>query len=566
LYGQDPGFRDQRQQWPTPIGVGYRVKTMTGIETPSNRIRLQPGDRVGDHLVVRSVLGQGGTAVVYEALHTRLGASVALKVLDVPESFRYDGVLRMQREAEVCASIEDPHVPRIYDINALPDGTPYVVMEKVAGTTLEAMLAAGTLMFDEVLSIADDLLAALEAVHRAGVIHRDIKPANLILQRESDGSYRVRLMDFGVSKALFSETTDPKLTRVGTVVGTPHYMAPEQITGEAVDARADVYATGVVLFEMLSGRMPFEGESTAEVVAAVLRHNPVPLASLRPEVPRSLENVVMRAMSPRPNDRFLTVRDMRAALADCNAPTRTSALSLVPVPRGFSVAPERISSPRFDSEFGARPASYAREHQARPAATRRYSILGAGLAVLLGTVGFPRAAKHVSVEVAPAQVAKAEVEAPATPAGALEPARVSDNALVGEAPRYRLELPSQRLEIAVSPESDPQADATPEDTQPQPPVDELAVGASVREQEREEERRAVRDEERHARRRLREAEAAMEQEEELDPGVLISDYVRQIEAIQREAEDHGSTLPGKAVDVAPAPVDDSPLPPNPYPN
>src|SRR5262245_47889624 len=149
---------------------------MSGSETPTNRKRLQPGERVGDHLVVRSVLGQGGTAVVYEALHTRLGASVALKVLDVPDSYLHDGVLRMQREAEVCASIEDPHVPRIYDINALPDGTPYVVMEKISGTTLEEMLAAGPLKLESVLAIADDLLAALEAVHRAGVVHRDIKP------------------------------------------------------------------------------------------------------------------------------------------------------------------------------------------------------------------------------------------------------------------------------------------------------------------------------------------------------------------------------------------------------
>jgi len=379
--------------------VGYQVKPMSGVETHSNRRRLEPGERVGDHLVVRSVLGQGGTAIVYEALHTRLGASVALKVLDVPDSFRYDGVLRMQREAEVCASIEDPHVPRIYDINALPDGTPYVVMEKVSGTTLEAMLAAGPLALDTILDIADDLLAALEAVHRVGVIHRDIKPANLILQPEGDGTFRVRLMDFGVSEAVCPEASDPKLTRVGTVVGTPHYMAPEQITGEAVDARADVYATGVVLFEMLSGRMPFEGESTAEVVAAVLRQAPLPLASLRPDVPRRLEGVVMRAMAPRPNGRYLTVRDMRAELAECRTfeqtVARPSVLSLVPAPRGFTGSEREPTS-----GFAFQSPHTSTHGAARHSATRRYSILGAGLAVLVGTVGFPRAAKHVSMAVA----------------------------------------------------------------------------------------------------------------------------------------------------------------------
>jgi serine/threonine protein kinase len=543
-------------------------------------------------------LGQGGTAVVYEALHTRLGASVALKVLDVPDSYLHDGVLRMQREAEVCASIEDPHVPRIYDINALPDGTPYVVMEKISGTTLEEMLAAGPLPLSTVLEIADDLLAALEAVHRVGVIHRDIKPANLILQRESDGSFRVRLMDFGVSKATFREPTDPKLTRVGTVVGTPHYMAPEQITGEAVDARADVYATGIVLFEMLSGRMPFEGESTAEVVAAVLRHTPVLLSSLRPDVPRPLEAVVMQAMSPRPSDRFLTVRDMRAALSQCRAAERTSALSLMPAPRGFPVVPESIPAVAIESH---RPPPVLHDHDSSLAtsvdrfeaslartrgrldasqgrlATRRYSILGAGLAVLVGTVGFPRAAKHVGMtEASPAQVVNPEVAPtpPATPEQSVQ-APTAERPWMADTPNFRLEMPAQRLEIAAAPEEVADDDqgalvnseavaVSPEAATAEPESDRAR-----REREREEEDRATaREEERRARRRLREAEAAMAQEEELDPGVLISDYVKQIEAIQREASDQSSNLPDQAP-AAPEPAEsdtDTGLPPNPYPN
>lgn len=564
---------------------------MSRVETQSSRGRLQPGQRVGDHLVVRSVLGQGGTAVVYEALHTRLGASVALKVLDVPDSFLEDGKLRMQREAEVCASIDDPHVPRIYDINELPDGTPYVVMEKVSGSTLEEMLAKGPLTLDTVLAIADDLMAALEAVHRVGVIHRDIKPANLILKSEADGCYRVRLMDFGVSKSVCREPTDPKLTRVGTVVGTPHYMAPEQITGEVVDARVDVYACGVVLFEMLSGRMPFEGESTAEVVAAVLRHTPLALTSLRPDVPSQLEGVVMRAMAPRANARYLTVRDMRCALAQCGAAqhsaSRPSALSLVPAPRGFEAQADF-------PEFELRPASHAGSTRT---ATRRYSILGAGLAVLVGTVGFPRAAKHVSMtELTPAQVAKAEVEQPprpiaaaaiqqhvapvaAVPVEAAEPVAVeaaapveaepieadepSSDTAVLNAPRYRLDLPTQHLQIAVSPEvlALPQVEATA-------PAQAGEPGIEAREQrknELSEEQRAARDEERRARRRLRQAEEALSSEREVEPGVLIQDYLQQIEAIQREANDSSGALPD-AIREAPAapPTDD--LPPNPYPN
>ncbi len=559
------------------MGVRYQVRAMSGIDTASNRRRLQPGERVGDHLVVRKVLGQGGTAVVYEALHTRLGAAVALKVLDVPESYLADGVLRMQREAEVCASIEDPHVPRIYDINTLPDGTPYVVMEKVSGSTLEELLAQGPLALETVLEIADDLLAALSAVHRVGVIHRDIKPANLILQRESDGAYRVRLMDFGVSKATFREPTDPKLTRVGTVVGTPHYMAPEQITGEAVDARADVYATGVVLFEMLSGRMPFEGESTAEVVAAVLRHTPLPLASLRPEVSPQLESVVMRAMAPRAGDRFLTVRDMRAALAQCKTAERVSALSLVPAPRGFPLVPEQASTPRFRPLASSSAARRLLQPSGR-AATRRYSMLGAGLAVLVGTMGFPRATKHVSgSEVTPAQVvARAEDSRPGVPPPLPVPEAMPPHEprWIGEAPRFRLEMPGQLREIAASPESEGGAQTVGE---PELFPEEAPSGAQFGEREQAQtrerareaaaERRALRDEqERIARRRLREAEARMARDEAPNPGVLISDYVKQLEAIQREALEQSTELP----DATKTPAESAPfndlLPPNPYPN
>jgi hypothetical protein len=563
---------------------------MSGDETENERKRLVPGERVGDHLVVRSVLGQGGTAVVYEALHTRLGASVALKVLDVPESFARDGALRMQREAEVCASIDDPHVPRIYDIDVLPDGTPYVVMEKVSGTTLEEMLADGPMPLQAVLGIADDLLAALEAVHRAGVVHRDIKPANLILRQDTDGTFHVRLMDFGVSKALCREPTDPKLTRAGMVVGTPHYMAPEQITGEAVDARADVYATGVVLFEMLSGRMPFEGVSTAEVVAAVLRHTPPQLSRLREGLPKSLESVVMQAMAPRPADRFLSVRDMRSALSaltDDEGGLRDSILSLIPRPLGFREH-ERVMTARGTHTRGSMAT--------RSMATRRFSILGAGVAVVLGTMGFPGAAKQVENE----EVSDTELEATGAAAGnqlptAPKPTRVEPNAgqgladtkelpvlgaeavgpseaegpmapeaeggVTGDAAqraRFRYELlGEQRLQIA-SPDSLGSESGPASAQAAQPPADPKVL--SPRTPESEEEARA----ERAARRKLREAERAMQAEEAgTKPGVLISDYVQQLDAIQQKAVEDSEDLP-RRTESAPT-ENDLPVPPNPYP-
>lgn len=600
---------------------------MSDVQHEHERKQLKAGSRVGDHLVVRSILGQGGTAIVYEALHTRLGSGVALKVLNVSEEFAQDGALRLQREAEVCASIDDPHVPRIYDVGALPDGTPYVVMEKVSGDTLEQMLLSGPLSAEVTLEIIFDLLKALEAVHRAGVVHRDIKPANVIVKTSPDGVRQVRLMDFGVSKAVCREVDDPKLTRVGTVVGTPHYMAPEQITGEAVDARADLYATGVLMFEMLSGTIPFDGQSTAEIVSAVLRHEPRPLGSLRADLPKGLEAVVMRAMAPRPCDRFLTARDLVSALlcapADSRAATqdqvfvsrdsivfdtpalpsaararegaRVSALSLSPPPRGFS---------------HERPADIL----GGPSSSRRFSVLGAGVAVLIGTMGFPGAAKHGgSVEVARAdgarqwaQAAQTTQEPPMVEAGgaalgqdgtpgaaspgAASPGDVPEaayapnveadlgGALATELPG--LDLGVEGAEAASREKPDEAAGSFRASTE------ELSDGIGVslargamrfesdvnlrldfpsqawpkltpetRASSSEEERA-----ERKARRRLREAEEEVRkadrefERQEAARGVLLSDYVRKLEAIQKEAREQSDALP----DVAES------LPDNPY--
>jgi len=296
----------------------------SGANLDTSRHRLPTGTRVGDHLVVRGVLGEGGTAVVYEALHTRLGASVALKVVDVADEYMEGARARLLREAHVCASLEDPHIPRIYDVGELPDGTPYVVMERVAGRTLEQVLLQGALPLDIATQITEDLLIAVEAVERAGVVHRDIKPPNIILQTNSEGALRVRLMDFGVSKNVTSEReptqkvnvqANPGLTQQGAIVGTPHYMAPEQIVGPSVDSRADLYAVGVVAYEMMSGRTAFEGQTTGDVVAAVLHTRPLPLSKLR-EVHPALEGWVERAMAPRRSDRFRSAREMREALRE----------------------------------------------------------------------------------------------------------------------------------------------------------------------------------------------------------------------------------------------------------
>jgi tRNA A-37 threonylcarbamoyl transferase component Bud32 len=278
-----------------------------------SRSRLQPGTRIGQHLVVRSVLGQGGTAVVYEAEHTRLGSTVALKVAHVHPSVATDAAARLEREARVCANLNDRRVPRVFDVGELDDGTPYLVMEKVAGTTLEELLSRGRMKPRIALGIVRELLCALEAVHRAGVVHRDVKPSNLLVVLDEEGP-RVHLMDFGVSKPIASRATHPDITRPGAVVGTPLYMAPEQLSAEELDQRTDLYAVGVLLYEMLAGRSPFIGESTAEVVSAILTREHAPLSTAWVEAPPEVVSLVARAMEESAAKRFGTAREMRDAL------------------------------------------------------------------------------------------------------------------------------------------------------------------------------------------------------------------------------------------------------------
>ncbi|MFT3927354.1 MAG: protein kinase [Myxococcales bacterium] len=308
---------------------------------------LTIGTRV-NQFEIRAVLGEGGTAVVYEALHTKLNSPVALKVVNMEGPHGPNAAARLRREAALCAAVEDPHVPKVYDVGTLPDGTPYLVMEKVVGPTLENLLSRGRLGLRLGALILRDLLRAVEAVQRAGVVHRDIKPANIIVQFASDRTPSVRLMDFGVSRSLFfRRDSSVALTRRGTIIGTPEYMAPEQIQDHPIDVRTDVYALGVVAYEMFSGRVPFEGEHPAEIVAAVLRREHQPLYVHRTELPSELVALIERAMESIPMRRFKSARAMRdqleaqvpRALWGSNSPSSLDAPAPAPAPAARKTTP-----------------------------------------------------------------------------------------------------------------------------------------------------------------------------------------------------------------------------------
>ncbi len=273
---------------------------------------LPPGSRLGNDLTITGILGEGGTAIVYSAHHRVLEREVAVKVSvgDAKGSRS-----RLVREAKMCASVRDRHIPRIYELGYLDDQSPFLVMEKVAGEMLTQMLARYRLPVLLACEIARELLETLDAIHAAGLLHRDVKPSNMMIDMCPSAPVLLRLLDFGVGKFLRADEAElPELTCKGELLGTPLYMAPEQVLTTPVDERVDVYAAGVLLYEMLAGRTPFQGSSIGEVFAAVLRDDIPRLRTLRPELPTSLEQVVHRALARQRDERFPSARTMRTAL------------------------------------------------------------------------------------------------------------------------------------------------------------------------------------------------------------------------------------------------------------
>jgi eukaryotic-like serine/threonine-protein kinase len=261
-----------------------------------------------EHRVVR-VLGQGGMGVVYEAEHLRLGRRVALKVLSEDSGNDPTALARLRREALTMSALQHPHIAQVSNFHEGPP--PFLEMELLAGQSLRDRIARrGAMSATDACTVAIQLLSALGAAHRSGIIHRDVKPANVFIVDTPLTDVFVKLLDFGVAK-LMTAQQGPALTSFDSVVGSAPYMAPEQIRGDAIDGRTDLFALGVTLYEMLAARRPFVAGPHENVMAVILRGGPIaPLAS----VPGALSAVVFRALSPTASMRYQTAEEMSEAL------------------------------------------------------------------------------------------------------------------------------------------------------------------------------------------------------------------------------------------------------------
>jgi serine/threonine-protein kinase len=305
----------------------------------------------GKYRLVR-LLGDGGMGSVYEAVHAVLGTRVAIKVLH-PELVRRTGLVeRFLQEARVAAQIRSAHVVQVTDVDRTNEGHAYIVMELLEGEPLSGVLdRQRKLSIATACEYALQILQALEAAHALGVIHRDLKPENVFVTFVG-GRPVLKLIDFGIAKARRTDPQQRNLTVAGVVMGTAEYMAPEQArSADRVDARADLYAVGVMLYEMIAGVRPVSGDDARVVALKVERGEVRPLVQAAPEVPREIAGLVHRAMAARPELRFATATELRLALEAASAGRRPGTAALAQAPSGGPSAPASPSAAPVGGEL-----------------------------------------------------------------------------------------------------------------------------------------------------------------------------------------------------------------------
>jgi serine/threonine-protein kinase len=371
----------------------------------NRKVALIPvGTVIASKYRVLRLLGDGGMGAVYEARHERLGTSVALKVMH-PELARRPGISeRFLQEARVSAQIRSPHVVQVLDVDQTPDGVAYLVMELLVGEPLGRLLdRVRTVPAAEAVDYSCQILAALEAAHAVGVVHRDLKPENVFITNVG-GRRVLKLIDFGIAKVRQVDVGARNLTLAGVAMGTVEYMAPEQaFSADKADARSDLYALGVMLYELLAGVRPVRGDDARTVATRVERGELVPLLAVAPGTPPELAALCHRAMSPRPELRFQSATEMRLALESLalvarpgGTPTSAAigaqAVGLVqatspgPAPIAFSPAPPPAApyGAAGSSEGPAIPLPPRREHRRTRGAGTRTLLIGGPLLLLIG--------------------------------------------------------------------------------------------------------------------------------------------------------------------------------------
>lgn len=348
---------------------------------PTSAGRALVGRVVAKHYRVLAMLGEGGMGAVYVAEHLELGRKVALKRLHPELAADEQAVQRFQREARAAAATGHAHIVEVLDHGFAEDGAPYLAMEYLRGKSLGQLLREEKpLEAARGCRIVGQLLTALSAVHARGIIHRDLKPDNVILTRRDFDPEFVKVVDFGISKFQTEEDGALTLTRTGVTLGTPHYMSPEQARGvNDIDHRADLYGAGVLLYECLTGRRPYEAENYHQLLGAILTGKRTPLSDVRPDLPPGLVAAVERAMHVDRDARFTSAAEMLEALRPYGAGAEfppsyppPAPLASVPTPRPLHVRPTTSLTIREPlASLGRTPRSLGKGSRFTPLPTPR---------------------------------------------------------------------------------------------------------------------------------------------------------------------------------------------------
>jgi serine/threonine-protein kinase len=330
------------------------------LGVPADQVDPFIGKILADRYRVLRTLGEGGMGRVYLAEHVRMGRLSAVKVMSPALAPTPDAISRFNREASNASRINHPNVAAIYDFGETEDGTLYLAMEYVEGRTLTAiLLEGGPLVPARAAELAGQIADGLHAAHHLGIVHRDLKPDNVLVTTQHDGREVAKIVDFGIAKT--TRTGDQTVTSLGVAIGTPEYMSPEQIAGEALDARTDLYSLGLVLFNMLTGVLPHPALTSKQSLVQRLTAKPLTLAEVKPSIPwpPRVQKALDRALAPEPDDRYSNVLDFardvrgaaglpsfRGAAIMSGAATRTMTPAMVPVVSATTSRPRPRVTPQ----------------------------------------------------------------------------------------------------------------------------------------------------------------------------------------------------------------------------
>jgi eukaryotic-like serine/threonine-protein kinase len=391
---------------------------------------LAAGTVLAGKFRVVSLLGEGGMGSVYEIEHELTKHRRALKLLHKSMAAMSSVVERFLREASAAGRVGNPHIVETFDAGVLDTGEPYLVMEILRGVPLSARIAAGKMPISEVVDLVGQAAAGVQAAHEAGIVHRDLKPDNLFITEGPDGRPFVKILDFGISKFDPQKTGGLQLTQEGAALGTPYYMPPEQIRGEgSLDARADVYALGVILYECLAGVRPFEAETLAHLAILIHTGKPVPIAEHRSDLPPGFAALVHGAMATDRGQRTQSADELRSLLERYGTVGFRSQIRNSPLPPP-SIVPARALS--TSAGVSLRPAAPAKAPKSMLLVV---SALGLGTAAALGGGLWWLQTRSAALEVASAAPSQRPTPSMSTPSGLVrEPAPATSGPLEAPSP------------------------------------------------------------------------------------------------------------------------------------